>query len=328
MIYKKLRSDLQTRKNRVFRADRSTFLLELRGFFDFLSAKPLLRGLVKELYLGGTEFTKDDILLLGPNIPSSEIQRVKHCLRVLDYCLMLEENQFTEFIVRFCYRISGIDTGLGRGDVRATAVNLLRETFFLPFYEYLDEHIEDYGIIHYLLQRFKFRTETFDGEGIYSLYKSDSKRSETLLEREVRKFLFDQGVDYPLSTPLSTSGRSDVVADLHTEDPLVLEIKIFDLDRGYDRAYIRKGFRQIYDYANNYNKNVGYLLIFNASEVDINFNLKSKTETKIELDGKTFYIVVVDIYPEVPSSKKGKLQPYTIEESFLVSEEGLDPQSP
>ncbi len=319
---------MQTRKSRVFRADRSTFLLELRGFFDFLRTKPMLRGLIEELHFGGTEFTKDDILLLGPNIPSSEIQRVKHCLRVLDYFVMLEENQLTEFVVRFCYRISGIDTGLGKGDVRATAINLLRDTFFLPFYEYLDEHIEDYGIILYILQRFKFRTETFDGEHIYTLYKSDPKRSESLLDKEVRKFLFDQGVDYPLSTPLSTSWRSDLVADLHTDDPLVLEIKILDLERGYDRSYIRKGFRQIYDYANDYNKNVGYRLIFNASEVDLNFNLRSKSEPKIELNGKTFYIVVVDIYPDtVPSSKKVKLKPYTIEESFLVSEEGLDPQS-
>jgi hypothetical protein len=73
---------------------------------------------------------------------------------------------------------------------------------------------------------------------------------------------------------------------------------------------------------------IGYLLVFNASEVDINFNLKSKTETKIELDGKTFYIVAVDIYPESSSSEKGKLKPYNIEESFLVSEEGVDRQTP
>jgi len=41
---------------------------------------------------------------------------------------------------------------------------------------------------------------------------------------------------------------------------------------------------------------------------------------KIELDGRTFYLVVVDIYPDiVPISPKGKLQPYIIEESFLIS---------
>lgn len=330
MIQKKLRSDLQTRKQRVFRADDSTFLLELRGFFDFLKGKPLLRGLIEELNLGGTEFTKDNILQLGPDIPDSEIQRVKHCFGVLNYCVTLQESEFSDFTVRLCSRISGIGTRLGAGgNVRSAAIKLFRDTLFLPFYEYLDEHIEDYGIIIYLLQRFKFRTEIFDREYIYKLYESDPKRSESLLDREVRKFLFDQGIDYPLSTPLSSSGRTDIVADLHTEDPLVLEIKILDLDREYDKAYIRKGFRQIYDYTNDYNKNVGYLLIFNASEVDLNFNLKSKSETRIELDEKTFYIVVVDIYPDtVPSSKKGKLKLYTIEESFLLSMEESVAQTP
>jgi hypothetical protein len=322
MIQKKLRSDLQTRKNRVLRANDSIFILELKGFFNFINSKPILKRLREELDLGRPVFTKDNVLGKGPNIPELETVRLKHCLAILDYCVGIEgENEFENFLVQLCYNIS-------ESIEYKESLNLFRDIFFLPFYEYLDEHVEDYGIILYLLYRFKFRTETFDREYLYRLYESDPRRSESLLDIEVRKFLFDQGIDYPLSTPLSSSGRTDIIADLHTEDPLVLEIKILDLDRGYDKAYIRKGFRQIYDYTNDYNKSVGYLLIFNASEVDLNFSLKNKSETKIELDGKTFYIVVVDIYPEmVPSSKKGKLKPYTIEESFLVSMEESGAQS-
>jgi hypothetical protein len=315
MIQKKLRSDLQTRKNRVLRANDSTFALELKGFFDFLNSKPILKGLREELDLGRPVFTNDNVLEIGPNIPGLEIPRLKHCLGILDYCAGIEEEtELENFLVQLCYNISeNIDI--------KESLNLFRDIFFLPFYEYLDEHVEDYGIVLYLLHRFKFRTETFDRDYMQKLYESDPKRSESLLDKEVRKFLFDQGLDYPLSTPLSPSGRSDIVADLHTEDPLVLEVKILDLDRnGYDKSYIRQGFKQIFDYANDYNKSVGYLLIFNASEVDLTFNLKNKSETRIELGGKTFHIVVVNIYPETtPSSKKGKLKPYMIEESFLVS---------
>ena len=313
MVQKKLRSDLQTRKNRVFRADDITFVLELKGFLNFLDSKPLLKGLRRELDLGRPILTKENALKIGPNIPESEMERLKHSLSILDYSAELGET-FEEFLVHLCYKIS--DTVEYKD-----SLNLFRDTFFLPFYEYLDEHIEDYAIILYLLQRFKFRTEAFDREYMYRLYESDPKRSESLLDREVRRFLFDQGVDYPLSTPLSASGRTDIVANLDTEDPLVLEVKIFHRVRGYDRFYIRKGFKQISDYANDYNKNVGYLLIFNADEVDLSFNLKSKTEKRIELDGKTFYIVVVDIYSDISSSQKAKLKPYTIEEDFLISKE-------
>jgi hypothetical protein len=327
MIYKKLRSDLQTRKNRVFRADdNATFILELRGFFDFMNRKPILKGLMQELDIGKPEFTKTNALELASKIPDLEIQRIRHCIAVLNYSSSIEDESFFQFYMQLGLRIRGPSRS---GDFRTAAFNLFRDTFFLPFYEYLDEHIEDYGIILYLLQRFKFRTETFDRDNMYQLYKSHSEISESLLDKQVRKYLFDQGVEYPLSTPLSASGRSDIVAELHTEDPLVLEIKILDLDRGYDRSYIRKGFKQIFDYTNDYNKSVGYLLILNASEIDLNFNLKSKFETKIELNGKTFYIVVVDIYPDtVPSSRKGKLKPYTIEESFLVSIEESGVEGP
>jgi hypothetical protein len=326
MIQRKLRSDLQTRKQRVFRANDSTFLIELRGFFHFLKSKPLLWALVQELDSGKPEFTKTDVIELAPGIPDSEVERIKHCLGVLHYCVELEKGALTQFLLFLCHRIAG---AVRSGDTLSVALDLFRDTFFLPLYEYLDEHVEDYGIILYLLQRFKFRTEMFDRDYIYKLYESDPKRSESVLDKEVRRFLFDQGVDYPLSTPLSPSGRSDVVADLHTEDPLILEVKILDLDRnGYDKSYIRKGFKQIFDYTNDYNKSVGYLLIFNASEVDLTFNLKNKSETKIELGGRTFHIVVVDIYPDTtPSSKKGKLKPYTIEESFLVSIEESNSQS-
>lgn len=325
MISKKLRSDLQTRKNRVYRANDSTIVLELRGFFDFLESKPILKGLKQELDLGKPVFTNKNILDSAGIVPTSEIERAKHCLGILDFFMNLERGYFSQWLLQLCHRIVG---AVRDGDTRSVALSLFRDTFFLPLYEYLDERIEDYGIIFYLLHRFKFRTETFDREHLHAQYKSDPKRSETLLDREVRKFLFDQGIDYPLSTPLSSSGRGDIVADLHTEDPLVLEVKIFDRERGYDRSYIRKGFKQIFDYTNDYNKNIGYLLIFNAEESDLNFILKSKTETKIELDGKTFYIVVIDIYPDtVPSSKKGKLQSYTIEESFLVSIEESNSQS-
>lgn len=318
MINRKLRSDLQTRKNRVFRAgDEATLVLELKGFFDFLNAKPMLRGLIHEINTKRPQIADKNAFEFASNIPSSETERVKHSLAVLNYYIS-REGLLPRFTMYLAIRIKGSTT-----DVTPTnAINLFRDTFFLPLYEYLDEHVEDYGVVLYLLQRFKFRTETFDRKYMYELYNSDPKKSEDILDREVRRFLFDQGIDYPLSTPLSSSGRPDIVADLHTEDPLVLEVKIFDPERGYDKSYIRKGFRQIFDYTNSYDKTVGYLLIFNASDFDLRFDLKSGTENKLELDGKAFCFVVVDIYPDpAPASKRGKLKPYTIEQDFLVSAE-------
>jgi hypothetical protein len=47
---------------------------------------------------------------------------------------------------------------------------------------------------------------------------------------------------------------------LHTEDPLVLEVKIYNVAQNYAVNRIASGFSQIVKYADKYNKNVGHHL--------------------------------------------------------------------
>jgi len=110
---------------------------------------------------------------------------------------------------------------------------------------------------------------------------------------------------------------------LDAEFPLVLEIKIFDLDKGYDRAYIRKGFRQAYDYANDYNQAIGYLFVFKTCGRDLLLNLTDSTvPQRIVLGNKTIFIIQADIYQHpTTSSGRKKLEPYVIEEGYLTSSE-------
>lgn len=115
-----------------------------------------------------------------------------------------------------------------------------------------------------------------------------------------------------------------MVADAGDERPLVMEIKLFDPARGYDRGYLRQGFRQIYDYTTDYGQAVGYLVVFNC--VPQALVIRTKDETKgwpprVELNNRTFFIIVIDLAtPEESASKRGPLKPYIIEESDLTSE--------
>lgn len=85
-------------------------------------------------------------------------------------------------------------------------------------------------------------------------------------------FFFDQRIDYPFSTPKSTSGKVDLVGAIDTNDPLIHEIKLVDKEKGYGKNRIRDGFTQIIRYSNGYNKDRGYLTVINFSAQDIVFS--------------------------------------------------------
>jgi len=59
----------------------------------------------------------------------------------------------------------------------------------------------------------------------------------------LRRFLFEQGIDYPFSQPRSASGQSDVVAMVDEDDPLICEVKLYN-GRNSSKRYVAKGVQQ------------------------------------------------------------------------------------
>ena len=175
-----------------------------------------------------------------------------------------------------------------------------------PLVNFLHDRIDDTGNVLYLIERFKLRTEWFDREELYTLYQNRPATGEADLNRKLRRALFEGGVDYPFSEPLSPSGKADVVALLGSDDPLVMEIKVFDPERSKSKAHLRQGFHQVLRYANDHNEDVGYLVIFNCSDkrlvVTSQDNLQGETPTRINHASRTFFVVVIDVNPNTPSA--------------------------
>lgn len=137
----------------------------------------------------------------------------------------------------------------------------------------------------------------------------------------MRLFLFDQGIDYPFSTPTSASGRADIIGEIETDDPLVVEIKIFDRSKSYGKERIKDGFNQIVKYANDYNKDVGYLVIFNMDKAELNFNFTDNSNIfppSIQFNNKIFYFVVINSANNETASKSGTIQEIEITEKELT----------
>ncbi|MBD2611391.1 hypothetical protein H6G94_08920 [Nostoc punctiforme FACHB-252] len=201
-----------------------------------------------------------------------------------------------------------------------------------PLVYYIQDKLDESSTVLYLLEKYKQRCEWFFKEEICKLYEDNQGNAEKhgsqeqVLDKELRKFLFDQGIDYPFSQPLSPSGKADIVSLLNTKDPLVLEVKIFDRDNDYEKKAIINGFKQIVKYANNYNKSIGYLFLYNFDTAEINIVTSNNTNNfpnRIIFNGKIYFIIIVNIHKlnAVSASKiKGKLEKITFFEEELTAE--------
>jgi len=314
MAYRQLRYDLQVKKNRVLKSTSQTVKDELVLFFDFINSNALLRGLLEELRNNMPDFEKTYSEMVAQRRivwPPKEIDRVRVCLAFIEHCMKSENvDEASQIAFQMGFYGRSLDD----------ASLYFLEQFFMPLYEYLDGHIEEYSSVLYIIEKFKLRSQWFDRKQLYDLYLQDTSKGENLLDKVLREFLFDNGVEYPFSTPASSSGRADIIASLHTPDPIVVEVKIFDGD-GRSKSYIRQGIRQIHDYMTDYNKNVGYLVIFNVCDKDLQFRLTAPDKPpRIHLNNKTIFLVVVDIYHDThPASERPQLQVYEIEENELVA---------
>ena len=186
----------------------------------------------------------------------------------------------------------------------------LTESVVDPLVNYLHDKIDDEGNVLYLIERFKIKTEWFRREELYDQYHTDTSAGERNLDSELRAYLFDGGIDFPISQPSSPSGEADVVAMLDTSDPLVLEVKVFDPDRSRSMSNLRQGFHQVTRYAQDYNQNIGYLVVFNCSNNQLVISPEDTHDPefppRFTHAGKTFFVISIDIHPDVLSASKEK----------------------
>ena len=172
------------------------------------------------------------------------------------------------------------------------------ELFVIPIFHYLIDCLKLSSTMLYLMLRYKRLAEWFEATNLRELYFTNEKDGEGILDENLRRFLFESGIDYPFSQPASPQGKVDIVANLETDDPLVLEIKIWDSNKNYKENRLRDGLRQVIDYATKYGKDKGYLVVFNLDEIPLSFssqNNKGEWPSCIECGGRTYYFIDVHI---------------------------------
>ena len=196
----------------------------------------------------------------------------------------------------------------GGGNHFDDACNALTESVAGPVINYLHDQIDEDSNVVFILERFKRKTEWFTKDRLFRGYTEDTSTGEKQLDQALRQALFESGIDYPFSQPASPSGEADVVALLESDDPIVLEVKVYDPDRSRSVRHLRQGFHQVLRYANDYNQSTGYLVIFNCSAHQMlvagKHSEPTETPARIKHAGKTFFVFVIDVNPDIASASK------------------------
>jgi hypothetical protein len=310
-----LRTDLQEWKSRLYRSTYQQFGHQLKYFFQNINGSKQLYGLLNEAvnqhFIAPEKLTElnDDIDNGKPIIFESEIDQAAFCYQFLQYFFLKHETYDLHHFMTFQRK--------GFEDTKSRII----EDYISPIVYYLHARLDKSNAIIFLLEKYKRRTEWFTKEDLLNRYQKATKSYEKIFEDDLRLFLFDQGIDYPFSTPSSASGRADIVGAIETDDPLIIEIKIVDKERGYGKERIKGGFTQIVKYANDYSKDVGYLVIFNLDNSSINLKLDDSRKTfpaSFHYENKTFYFIVINCSNSESASKSSTIKELTITKDELT----------
>lgn len=312
-----LQVKLQQRYRRLYKSDYSSFSHEVSYFRAFIEQSPALRAIVERLThenpeLDAEQWVSANFTMRQYSWPDTEAGRAKVVWHLIN---RLADGEDPLAIARSF----SFETNM------SATLRELTEKAIEPFVEYLQEQIGSASEILYMLERFTRRLEAFDQKELHDKYISDTAHGEALYDRYLRRFLFDQGVDYPFSQPKSASGEADVVSGLDSDDPLVCEVKLYAPEKNYDVAYVSKGFQQAVSYAHDYGKNVAYLVTFNLSDQGLQLPTDEDTKPwppRLHVEGVTVYMVTVQAKPRPSASKRGKSSPRVVHRDELVPPTG------
>lgn len=310
-----LRYKLQKRVRRLNSVPYNVFPAELRQFFHFFEMSPLLAGVRDELLTSTAPRLKEILARFDSDDGAAVMGDTEAEQAALGYSML---KRFEGFGDNFDPMGLGYRYGAS-GDVHQ-ALDRCRDVFLEPFYEYVDEHIDDQQAVLFFLGKYKQRCEWFRRDVLREVAVSDTGRAERLLANDFYEYLHDQGIEFNIE-PRSASGRPDLVSEQVGSDKVVADAKVFWPERGKTKAYLCAGFNQVYTYTRDYNEPFGYMVIFKMCEDDLRFTLPPTTGVfpSVSHNNKTIFLVTVDLCDYGTSaSDRGRLKVCEITAEDLI----------
>ncbi|MEM9409742.1 MAG: hypothetical protein AAGA30_01430 [Planctomycetota bacterium] len=307
-----IRYKLQKRARKLNSASSGLFFPYLKQFIHFIEATPVLAAVRDSLAVRADELEiKETIekILKGEQLyGETELAAAAIGMRVL------------ELAVDGSGKVNSLDLAYryGAGSDFDQANEFMFNTFVEPYYEYLDENIDDRQAILSIIRRYKHQCEWFHVSKLTQLAE-DSSRGEKSLASNLYEFLHLNGIEFTIE-PQTSSGIPDFVVDQTGESKLVADAKIFEPSNSKGKSYLIAGFNQVYTYLKDLNEPIGYLVVYKLCDEDVNFLLPNSRSIFpcLTLNNKTIFICIIDLGNQDRSaSKRGGLKSYEVSEADL-----------
>ncbi len=309
-----LREKLHTRKSELDVANHEIFHEKLKRFWGFLQDHSVFVGIVQDLDCRRPDARRKASSIVNNNERiefKDELDEAAVACKVIHLCAQSPLDQPALSVGR----------RYGGGTHNDDALERFREVILEPFIRHIDEQLDYQHSASALLIRYKHKCEWFNRSKLFTLWKDNTQKGETLLKTDLYEYLFDQGVEIQIE-PSSASGEVDFLKDQIGEDLFLAEVKIFNPSKSKGKPYIISGFQQLYRYLEERNELFGYLVIYNTSENDLSFKLSNLSQLVpfVTYNNKIIFILTINISSEVKSaSKRGKLKTTEITEEELIN---------
>lgn len=312
-VLQNIRYKLQKRVRRLNSASYHVFNNYLKQFFLFLGKNKIFEGITDKLEAKYPKISEKCAVYFDKTNEEivdfdNEEESAAASFFILKKCASLTEDEVLTIGFRYDHNSE-----------YEKCLDIFRDIFLDPFYEYIDEQLDDAGLIISLLFKFKQKCEWFNGERLFNAWSNATQTGEKTLAFSLYEYLHDQGLNFHIE-PKSASGVADLVSLQISGEPLIADAKIFSPEKGKGKDYLIKAFNQIYTYTRDYNEPFGYLIIFKTCEEDIKF-LTSRNETlipSVTFNNKTIFFLVIDIFQYMHSaSKRGTLKTFEVTEAEL-----------
>ena len=305
---------LRNRYNRLKTIDPLFLNEELIRFYNFICNNYLLKYIVQSLI----DNNKD---LYNSNIESLKNEEKIFCntykeLSLLSICILENGSKIQD--LNYFPRIASVFLEYKSGYPQ-NFPSIIIDTFIEPLVSYLDESVDDNLIILDICRKFKQKCECFNKEKLQAIYNNETNKGENNLAAIFYEFLFDAGLEIYIEPKLS-SGRPDLILLLNNQK-IISDAKLFD-SKSKNKDYIKKAVNQLRTYLKEQNETIGFLLIYELCKESLFIKTKNKSMNfqYIEIDGKTIFFVIINIFIYGTSaSKRGIASVIEIEESEFSS---------
>lgn len=320
MLIETLRSKLRTRTDNLDPTVQFMFHWHLLRLWDLVQSNTIFKSILDEAQTRNSDVVERLKPYLGSNInprgpfivDSAEGQAVVSSLAI-DTCIRKNQNLFVPEQER---KLGSIHTSARDKDELNLAV--FKSKFVEPLIQYLDDRLELQHLLLYFLIKYKQLAEWFDREQILHIYKNAKRPQEDYLALHMYRYLFLQGLEFHVK-PFSIVGEIDFISELRKQGRLLFDAKIFGDGRRKD--YIVKAYNQIYTYLCQYNQPWGALAIYDINDKPLSFALPVDEFQIpfIQHNGKTVFMVIIDIARRPSASQRGPLETVEIDQGDLIS---------